>query len=114
MEDPYRFCVYCRADFKPDDVEIPGFQPEHASDCPFVTGVYPVLERDLGPKCVHCGRGAFGGMQCMDCDQPLELGDHYMYRTVDEGDPSLPPMEGAPVYEVICVGCAAKEALTSS
>lgn len=109
--DPYRFCGYCRADCKPNGIdEDPDV--EHAIDCPSNTGVYPVTEQDFGPKCHHCGKGAFAGPVCMDCKQPLELGDHYMHREIVAADPDAAhPWAGAPVYEVICVGCKAKEAL---
>jgi hypothetical protein len=102
-EDPYRFCVFCNADCYEDDAE-------HAADCPSVTGVFPVREQDFGPTCVHCGKGAFGGMRCSDCGAALRLGDHYMHREVEPGDPSVPGIAGASVQMVICVGCAAKDA----
>jgi hypothetical protein len=105
-EDPFRYCVYCKADCYADE-------PEHAEDCPSTTGVYPVREGDFGPKCIHCGKGAHGPMCCAECEAELGLGDHYMHREVDPGDPDDPnPFTGAPTYEVICMGCAAKEALT--
>lgn len=103
-DDLYRWCVHCGADCYADE-------PEHAADCPMVTGVYPVREEHFGPKCVHCGKGALGGMCCIDCGAELKGGDHYMHREVDPGDPLLPGIEGASVREVICVGCAAREAL---
>ena len=103
-DDPFRYCVFCNADCYVDEAE-------HADDCPSVTRVWPVREEDMGPKCSHCGERAFGPMHCMDCGASLNVGDHYMHREVDPGDPLLPGIEGAPVYEVICVGCAAKEAL---
>ena len=106
MTDPFRFCVYCAADCYADE-------PDHAPTCPSVTGVYPVRPEDLGPKCNHCGERALG-MTCMDCGDELKVGDHYMHRVVEEGDPLLPGIEGAEVREVICVGCKAKEALADA
>lgn len=104
-DDPYRFCVYCEADCKVDE-------PEHAADCPSSTGVFPVREQDFGPKCAHCGERAFGAsMRCGDCGAELKVGDFYMHRELDPGDPLDPGMGGAAIYEVICVGCAASEAL---
>jgi hypothetical protein len=103
--DLYRFCVFCGADCHADE-------PDHAAECPSTTGVFPVREEDFGPKCVHCGKGAFGPMHCMDCGSELGLGDHYMHREIDPGDPLLGGAAGASISEIICVGCAAKEALT--
>lgn len=100
--DAFRFCVYCEADCYVDE-------PEHAVDCPSSTRVFPVREKDLMP-CVNCGHHLHG-MRCMDCEAELSVGDHYMHREVDHGDPLLPGIECAPVFEVICVGCAAKEHL---
>lgn len=102
-DDPYRFCIYCEADCYEDE-------PEHAADCPSTTGVYPVRLEDLGPPCPHCGEPTLG-FGCVDCGAQLQPGDHYMHRILTEGDSSLPDMEGASLSEVICVGCAAKEAL---
>jgi len=75
------------------------------------TGVFPVREEHFGPKCVHCGKGAFGGMRCTECKALLEMGDHYMHQEIDPGDPLLPGIEGASISRVVCIGCAAKEAL---
>lgn len=106
-DERYRYCVFCGVDCHDDE-------PVHKADCPSVTGVYPVREQDFGPKCFHCGKGAFGGMRCMDCGAELKLGDHYMHRLVEEGDPLLPGAEGAEINEVICVGCKAKEELADA
>lgn len=109
-DDPYRFCVFCGADCKPNGIdEDPN--AEHAADCPTSTGVYPIREQDFGPKCCHCGKGAFAGPVCMDCKEPLEMGDFYMHREIEAGDSILPGVAGAAVYEVICIGCKAKDAL---
>ena len=101
-EDPFRYCVYCEADCYEDETQ-------HAEDCPTNTGVFPVRRQDLAPHCPECGWNA--GMLCMDCEQPLEIGDFYMHREVVAGDGES--MATAPVYEVICVGCMAQEATAS-
>ena len=88
-EDPFRYCVHCNADCYDDD-------PEHAEDCPASTGVWPVREKDLLP-CSNCGH-PHNQMFCMDCREELKAGDRYMHRQVDDD-----------VYEIICVGCAAKD-----
>lgn len=103
-EERYRYCVFCGADCHEDE-------PAHRDDCPSVTGVWPVREEDFGPKCVHCGQGAFGGMRCMDCGSDLKMGDHYMHRETDPGDPHDPGLGGASISEVICIGCKAKDEL---
>jgi hypothetical protein len=105
-EDPFRYCIYCKADCYADE-------PEHAEDCPSSTGVYPLTENDLKPLCPHCGESMRGLPRCGDCGEKMKLGDHYMHRELDPGDPDDPdPIAGASTYMVICVGCAAKEALT--
>jgi predicted RNA-binding Zn-ribbon protein involved in translation (DUF1610 family) len=101
-DDPFRYCIYCDADCYADE-------PEHADDCPSGTGVYPVTEQLLKPICPHCGESLYGLPRCMDCGEPFKLGDRYMYRVVEAGDPLLPGIEGAEVREVICIGCAAWE-----
>lgn len=102
-EDPFRYCVYCRADCYEDE-------PEHADDCPSSTGVYPVDGHFLKPFCPHCGESMHGPPRCMDCDEVIPVGSHYVHRELDPGDPLLPGMAGAAVYTLLCLGCAAKEA----
>lgn len=103
-DDPFRWCVYCDADCRVDE-------PDHADDCPFSTGVFPITERDVCDNpCPHCSCG--GGMTCMDCGEPFKLGDFYTHRVVTDGDRIgriIPSelIEDAPVGEVICLGCAA-------
>lgn len=104
--EPFRWCVYCDADCDVDE-------PEHAAACPSTTGVYPV-EREGPDKrpCEHCGKLPNVGFRCSDCDCLLGLGDHYTHRRI--GDMSSPLTGGVeyPCYELICLGCAAQEALT--
>jgi hypothetical protein len=100
-DDPFRFCVYCAADCYEDE-------PEHTSDCPSVTGLYPVRAADLGSPCVHCGQPSLG-MQCWICHEPFEVGDFYV---LVGGEPkpenAVPGIEGAYFGgTVTCIGCAA-------
>jgi hypothetical protein len=101
--DPLRFCVYCEADC---GVET----PQHNVGCPTTTGVFPIREKDLDP-CENCGHYRHG-MRCMDCDADLDVDDHYMLRGIAPGDPLLPGIQGAPIFAVICVGCAASAAVS--
>lgn len=100
-EDPFRFCVYCRADCYEDE-------PEHAGDCPSVTNVWPVTEKDLGMRGPDDPYAH--GMGCVDCGEQFKVGDSYSLRTVAEADRGLPGVQGAAVCHVICLGCAAAEA----
>lgn len=104
-DDPFRYCVYCNADCYEDE-------PQHADDCPKNTGVYPVDQHALKPFCPHCGESMGGPPCCMDCGEVIPVGSHYVHREAQAGDPSLPGVAGAPVYELLCLGCAAKEATT--
>lgn len=100
-EDPFRYCVYCRADcYEPE--------PEHSAACPSSTGVFPVRERDV--LCPGCKKTHIG-MRCGDCEAEFQVGDHYTHRKIGEA-PSLMGDGDAPVYEIVCLGCAAQEALT--
>jgi hypothetical protein len=103
--EPFRWCVYCGADCHEDD-------PQHAADCPSNTGVFVVRDEDCGPACVHCGRRAHGdGIRCTSCGTDLAVGDRYMHREVEPGDPGGLGVEAASINEVICVGCAAADAI---
>lgn len=99
--DVFRWCVYCEADCWADE-------PEHAEDCPAVTGVWPVRESDLD-SCPHCGE-ATREMFCMDCGSPLVAGDHYALRDIETGEMAVRPEWG----EVVCLGCAALTEVGSS
>ena len=120
--DPFRFCIYCAADCYEED-------PEHADDCPSTTGVFPVTKRMLVSISAE-GELEHSGMRCMDCEDSFAAGDHYTHRHVGRGalafgideDASpadiltaalAPGMEEADVYEIICLGCAALEALAA-
>jgi hypothetical protein len=93
-------CVFCGA-----DCNLP--EPDHADDCPSVTGLYPVIERDL--MCPGCGE-TYEGMLCSECEEPFKIGDHYTHRQIGEGNP-IPDGPPCPIYEPICLGCAATEAV---
>lgn len=99
--DPYRYCVYCQADCYADE-------PEHGPECPSSTGIYVV---EVHPHCGTCS--CDHAILCSECDVVLNVGDSYMHRTIEQGDPLLPGLEGADVREPICVGCAAKEAFSA-
>jgi predicted RNA-binding Zn-ribbon protein involved in translation (DUF1610 family) len=101
--DPFRYCVYCNADCAVDE-------SQHSGDCPTVTGLWPVRKEDLGLECPRCGYQH--GMRCMDCEAEFKIGDFYIHRELDPGDPHLPGVEGAAIHEIICVGCGAKEAVS--
>lgn len=111
--DPFRYCVHCAADCYADE-------PEHAADCPSSTGIYPFTEKDM--ECPYCKRelGEEHRMVCGECEQPFQVGDHYTHRWLDEETPAGSPpraaqgMADAPIGEVICLGCAAKEELCPS
>jgi len=101
-DDPFRFCVYCEADCYEED-------PEHGDDCPSTTGVFPVNKRMLVSINAE-GELEHSGMRCGDCRDPFVAGDHYTHRHVGRGT-FIPGMAEADMYEVICLGCAALEAL---
>jgi hypothetical protein len=46
-EAKYRWCVYCKADCWVDD-------PEHTTECPTSTGVFPIREGDKDMLCCRC------------------------------------------------------------
>lgn len=97
-----RGCIYCGVDCDQD-------HPQHAVDCPQSTGVYPVTEQDLGVRGPNDPYAH--GMRCMDCEAEFKVGDFYTHRTIQEADPDAPnEWAAAPIYEVICLGCAALEA----
>lgn len=106
--DPFRYCALCGVDcyhadyIEPDEGEPRHYDPdnydpdvEHMSDCPSVTGLYPVTAAVLGlvtcPACSH----EFGhGMVCMDCGDEFHVGDLFAHR------------QSAPdICEVVCLGC---------
>lgn len=85
--DAYRWCTYCGA-----DCWLPEGQQEHRVDCPEVTGLHPVDEHLVDLK-AKCGR----------CEDQFVLGDVYVHVPIQAG--------GANVVELVCLGCAAQEAM---
>lgn len=96
-DDPFRWCVHCGTDCQVDE-------PEHADTCPATTGVWPVREEEAF-RCPHCGKNT-REMTCMDCGDPLEVGDHYALRDPETQQLVIKP-EAWGIGEVICLGCAA-------
>lgn len=92
LDEKWRWCYYCKADCWPE----PDNQ-RHASDCPTVTGLYPVTEQDEDPWI----KGTYGA--CCACLRPFALGDRYVLIDVDTNRPATSPTRS----EVTCVGCAA-------
>lgn len=97
MSDAYRYCVHCGADCHADE-------PDHAADCPFLTGVWPVR---VEKHCESCSCDP--AILCCDCGARLGVGDFYMLREVEAGDPFRGGFEHAAVSEVICIGCKAHD-----
>lgn len=102
-DDPFRFCIYCKADCYVDE-------PEHTADCPQSTGLFPILDQDLGPKCSACGHQ--DGVCCGQCERPFALGDCYVLRDLQTnavGFNTAEPkgLDEAPICEYLCLSCAA-------
>lgn len=88
-EEPWRWCVYCDADCEVDE-------PEHATDCPSETGLYPVEQRDVpAGACEKCGHYNQVGMLCAECNCELKVGEFYALQSTDDDD----------IRVVVCVGC---------
>ncbi len=98
MKVDFGACIYCGASGCESDTA------EHATDCPSSTGVFPVDENTLGPRCPHCSEMT-NSMQCADCGTDLAMGESYMLREIEPADPGLPGVEGASVSMVVCLGC---------
>jgi hypothetical protein len=94
--EPFRWCIYCDADCEQSS-------PEHADDCSSVTGLYPVIEQDMTPRCPKCGYTA--GMSCSQCGHDFSLGEFYVLRDLTTGEVTLPTENS--VSEPVCVGCGA-------
>lgn len=73
--------------------------------------MFPVDEQTLKPICPHCGESYGGPPLCEDCEEVIPVGSHYVHREIVAADPLLPGIQGAPVYTLLCLGCAAKEQL---
>lgn len=104
IEDQFRWCVHCGADCYGDETA-------HADDCPSVTNVWPVTEQNLGIRGPDDPYAH--GMLCTDCEAEFKLGDHYTHRLVGEGA-MAPGMPECPIYEIVCLGCAAQEAVDNA
>lgn len=84
-DELFRWCVYCDADCW---IEGTG---QHASDCPSRTGLWPV---DVDMRCARCGVLMVGGV---DVAVEERIGEFI----------------GIPVYQRVCLGCAAGESCPS-
>lgn len=84
-DDPYRYCIHCAADCYEDE-------PEHAADCPFTTGLWPVTAETLGMRGPDDPYAL--GMVCMDCGDPFAIGDTYALRQLADN-----------AFEAVCIGC---------
>lgn len=97
-------CVYCRAR------GCESGEVRHAADCPTLTLLFPVTLCDLWPD---------GPSLCMSCGSAFWPGDHYTHRPAAEDAlafGALAPLVGEcveDVFEVVCLGCAAHDALTT-
>jgi hypothetical protein len=88
MSDPdYRYCTYCKCDC--DD--FPGAKPDHAEDCPDVTGLFPVSVKDIREH-----------LQCLDCSEPFKPGDYYV-QVREEHD----------IADIVCLGCGMLESIAN-
>jgi len=87
-------CIYCGAPWPTIHHEI-----DHKTDCPSVTGLFPVLDRDLGQKvpcpCGRVGRWP-GGFGCTACGHQFVLGEVYVLREI-----------GPEFNAVVCLSCEA-------
>lgn len=95
VPERWRYCHYCRADTTDEDAE-------HAPDCPTVTRLFPVEERDV--LCPGCKR-TYIGMRCTSCRDEFKVGDTYTLQKFMDGDGTS--MADAPGYNVVCMSCAA-------
>lgn len=100
--DLFRYCIYCGADCEASSVE-------HAEDCPQATGLYPVIDQDLGPRCSKCGYEE--GMCCSACGHSFQRGEFYVLRDMATGEVTTPVANS--VSEPYCVGCGAAVAAVS-
>lgn len=91
LDEQYRYCVYCQADCWPEREN-----QQHKPDCPFNTGIYPVLEQDRHPS------GDLG--LCSACSSPFALGDMYVHISDETGIPVTNPAEGSTTW-IACITC---------
>jgi hypothetical protein len=101
-EDPYRWCIHCRADCYENNAV-------HSADCPSTTGVFPITKKDA-TTCRHCGASEVD-TSCHTCGAQFVVGDHYVL--VNGEVPSgVPGIEGAYFAgTATCLGCAALRAI---
>jgi hypothetical protein len=103
----YVHCVHC-------GVDCTDPEPEHGPSCPSSTGVFEVRYEAMHQPCEHCGKRPDPSIRCSECGCLLKLGDHYTHRRLGRAGIPGPFEDGEiPVYEPICLGCAAMEALNS-
>jgi hypothetical protein len=91
LDEKWRWCYYCKADCWPEPEN-----QQHGSDCPMVTGLWPITEQDEDPWT----KGFYS--RCCTCSEPFNLGDTYVLVDVETDKASRLPDCG----EVTCVGCA--------
>jgi hypothetical protein len=97
-------CAYCGAEGCEAGTAV------HTDDCPSETGVFPVSMELSGPgapceKCGHISR-EINPSVCSRCPHKFQMGE--LYHHIQIGD-----AEGIPIYEPVCAGCAAQEAVLS-
>lgn len=78
--DDYDVCIYCAA------TGCAMGTAQHARNCPFFIGIFPVVEVDLWHR-----------MVCMRCSSKFKKGDQYALVSSDHF------LDG--VSEVVCLGC---------
>lgn len=87
-------CVYCGTSGCLDGTA------EHATDCPFSTGVYIVNEADLTACGCLCSKCAVQ-MACGICSIEINLGE--AYTTIPDVDIDI---SDEPIALLVCLGCA--------
>jgi hypothetical protein len=86
-------CIYCGAPWPyPEPIE-------HATNCPSITGLFPVLDSDLGHK-VECECGRVnrwpGGFGCVACGHQFAIGEFYVHRSISDN-----------LSAIVCLSCEA-------
>ena len=116
MSDDFRWCVHCGA-----DCELDADLQEHAADCPFSTGVWPMQaepelevarwlrwesEIELPDEIrAHVETILKREPLCGECREPINVGQSYCLRDSDTGYIERRPYVGM----VVCIGCASVE-----
>lgn len=98
-------CIYCGTEWPyPNEIV-------HAADCPSITGLYPVLDRDLGQKveCVECGHVNRWppGFCCTGCGAEFQVGDFYCHRPMPGAE--VPGLSVSEFVAIVCMSCAASD-----